>query len=145
MKKKRCDTLRIIFILAFIIYMFSVFYITVLSRVPEERRVDMSPFRSYIFLIRDKNYFYLKQIALNILMTIPFGIIVPALWKNLRSFYKIIIRGFIFSFIIEITQFITARGLFEFDDLINNTIGSILGYIIYILVHNKIINLIDKL
>lgn len=115
---------------AFAIYLLIVMYITVFSREPEERRVDMELFRSYKLLFIDKNDFYYGQILCNILMTVPFGILFPLINEKFRSVFLMFVSGFVFSLFIEIVQYFTGRGLFEFDDLFNNTVGALFGYLI---------------
>ena len=44
---------------------------------------------------------------------------------------QIMLISMLFSIGIEVTQFITGRGLMEFDDVFNNTVGAVVGYIIY--------------
>ena len=90
-----------------------------------------------------KNDFYLDMIVYNIIMTIPFGIFLPLLYKPFRSFRRVAFAGFLYSLLIEISQFISGRGLFELDDLFNNTIGAMLGYWLYIL-FNKVMIYILK-
>lgn len=142
--KRRKIDLKLFFIFLLIIYLLAVGHITLFSREPEERRFDMEPFRSYILLIRDKNYFYLEQIYYNILMTVPLGILLPCINKKYRSLRRMTMTGFIFSCCIEIIQYITRRGLFEFDDLFNNTLGASIGYILFVLLHLLTIYLIDR-
>lgn len=142
-KSQKID-LKTLYKTAFIIYLLAVAYITLFSRQPEERRFDMEPFRSYILLIRDKNYFYLNQIFFNILMTVPYGFLLPCINKKFRSLRLMTLAGFIFSCIIEMLQYITRRGLFEFDDLFNNTLGASAGYIIFVILHIRALSLIDK-
>jgi glycopeptide antibiotics resistance protein len=38
----------------------------------------------------------------------------------------------IFTIFIEVTQLVTYRGLFEFDDIIHNFLGACIGMLIYI-------------
>ena len=54
-----------------------------------------------------------------------FPIIKPKLSKVTITY------GFMFSFAIEIMQYITGRGLADIDDLINNTLGAVIGYLIF--------------
>ena len=115
---------------AFVFYLLIVMYITIFSREPEERRIDMELFRSYKLLFIDKNDFYYGQIVCNILMTVPFGILFPIISEKFRSVFLIFISGFVFSLLIELAQYFTGRGLFEFDDLFNNTVGALVGYLI---------------
>jgi len=123
---------------AFVIYLAAVFYITIFSRPAEERRFDMEPFNSYIMLIRDKNVFYMYQSFCNILMTIPLGIMLPLMSDKYKSFKRIISCGFLFSAFIEFVQYISCRGLCEFDDLFNNTLGAVIGYWLFLLIFSGI-------
>ena len=138
MSSRKKKDLKIYLVSAFVIYILIVLYITIFNRMPEEKRVDMELFRSYRLLIVDKNYFYLYQISCNILMTIPFGILVPTFSKKCRKFSSLAIAGFLFSFVIECAQYFTGRGLFEMDDLFNNTLGAILGFIIFTVCYRMI-------
>ena len=115
---------------AFVIYLLIVLYITIFSREPEERRIDMELFRSYKLLFIDKNDFYYTQIVCNIIMTVPFGILFPVLNEKFRSVFLMFVSGLVFSLLIELAQYFSGRGLFEFDDLFNNTVGALLGYLI---------------
>lgn len=123
-------------VIASIIYLFAVLHITILSREPEERRFSFELFDSYVRLFRDNNKFYYDMIVLNIAMEIPFGILFPVLFRKKDSFWKVTAAGFFFSLLIEFTQYFTGRGLFELDDLLNNTLGASLGYIIFVFFKN---------
>lgn len=66
-----------------------------------------------------------EQILANIIMFIPIGIFGGRLWG-----WKALIFVAGLSFVIEVLQLITARGLFEFDDVIHNFIGAAIGIVI---------------
>ncbi|MGE6206335.1 VanZ family protein [Guptibacillus hwajinpoensis] len=74
------------------------------------------------------------NLGLNILLFVPFGFFLS--WK-ISSFKKklgsrIILSGFLFSFFIELTQYVVPMDrAADIDDLVLNTIGSTLGYIIW--------------
>lgn len=63
-------------------------------------------------------------------MLIPVGTIIPCLSKY-KKFAITIASGVSISLFIELLQLVTKRGLFEFDDIIHNTLGVIIGYGIY--------------
>lgn len=140
---KKSNSVRSFLKFAFFIYLFAVLYITFLSREAEETRSNFELFNSYIMFFKYKNDFYLDMIVYNIIMTIPFGIFLPLLYKPFRSFRRVAFAGFLYSLLIEVSQFISGRGLFELDDLFNNTIGAMLGYWLYIL-FNKVMIYILK-
>ena len=64
---------------------------------------------------------------LNIILFIPMGFFVPAVWKNFRSFKTMFFMGLAVSLGIELLQIFTFR-LTDIDDLITNTAGTVLGY-----------------
>ncbi|WP_099974546.1 VanZ family protein [Lactobacillus terrae] len=72
----------------------------------------------------------------NILWFIPIGIFLPYLWSKNMKFYHIVIYGALISLSIETLQFFLATGVSDIDDVITNTIGAIVGYILYRAVHS---------
>lgn len=62
----------------------------------------------------------------NILFFIPFGLLlcgtVNLNWK------QVLFAGIIASSCVELTQYITAKGLTEIDNVISNTVGSGIGF-----------------
>ena len=72
------------------------------------------------------------EILINIIgnsaMFIPTGIMVPLLYKNLNSFKKTLLTGFLISLSIEIIQLPFFGRCSDVDDLILNTLGCIAGY-----------------
>jgi glycopeptide antibiotics resistance protein len=54
-----------------------------------------------------------------------------------------VLAGFIVSLFIELTQYITGRGLCELDDVVHNTIGAFAGIIIYKKIRYLLRNKID--
>ena len=73
---------------------------------------------------------YLKNTILNIILFVPLGFLLPTVWSEYRSGKKILFTGLGISLIIEILQIFTFR-LTDVDDLITNTVGTVLGYWLY--------------
>lgn len=68
----------------------------------------------------------------NVVIFIPFGFFMP--WASrFRSFFLTLVYSFGFSLVVETFQFITKVGSFDVDDLLLNTIGGILGYILFVI------------
>ena len=55
----------------------------------------------------------------------------PLLWKKYNSFLPILVQGILFSLIIEIGQLFVPYRATDITDLIMNTLGAILGWIIF--------------
>ena len=70
---------------------------------------------------------------LNIIIFIPFGILITHLFKT-KKILKTLIITIIFSLSIEIFQLITIIGACMLNDLITNIIGGLIGSLIYIFV-----------
>lgn len=117
-------------------YIFAVLWITLIYREFGEHRANLTPFWEFANVIRNvERWFYIKQIIGNLVMLMPLGFMLPTLKKV--AWKHILATAFLFSVGIEITQFATGRGLMEFDDVFNNTVGAMIGYWIYIFVKNK--------
>lgn len=69
-----------------------------------------------------------RNIVLNIIMFIPFGILLPILYPKLRRSWSVIGICFSGTLFIEVCQFVTKRGIFEIDDIIHNVLGALIGY-----------------
>ena len=63
---------------------------------------------------------------------IPLGIFLP-MASRYRSFFTTMFAGFVLSLCIEVFQFITRVGSFDVDDLLLNTIGGVIGHIIFVI------------
>lgn len=75
------------------------------------------------------------QVFFNVCMTLPFGMYLRYYFR--RNLWQTVLLGFALSLFIELTQltglwFIYPRGyrFFEVDDLIANTLGTLLGYVV---------------
>lgn len=73
----------------------------------------------------------------NVIAFTPFGFMIPILSSKNRTFLRITGLTFLLSLFIECIQLITRVGSFDVDDLILNTLGGIIGYIIFWII-NKI-------
>lgn len=73
----------------------------------------------------------LEENFLNILLFVPFGYIFPSVIRYLRNLPLTLMAGFTASLAIETTQLFTGMGIFDVDDLLNNTAGAVAGYILF--------------
>ncbi len=91
---------------------------------------------------------FLRQVGLNILMTIPFGILLPLVRKENTTLFKTILYTFLLSLSIELLQpLINGTRSSDITDITTNVIGGIIGYTIYIIFKpliNKILSYIKK-
>lgn len=122
--------LKKIVVVLFSIYIFAVLWITLIDRESGNRRANLVPFWELANVIKGvERSFYIGQIFGNLVMLMPLGFMLPIIRKV--SLKQVLLIAFCFSAGIELTQFITGRGLMEFDDVFNNTVGAVLGYKVY--------------
>lgn len=93
-----------------------------------------------VFINLNINYLIINFLG-NIIMFMPIGFFIPLLWEIPDE--KIIIVGFLFSLFIEVCQLFLNRGT-DVDDLILNTLGTILGLLVYKFLYKKFKNLIIR-
>ena len=72
----------------------------------------------------------LKENILNVFLLMPVGVLLPCVGAG---FGQTVLFGSLWSLMIETLQLITQRGLFELDDIFHNTVGVVVGYLIYLL------------
>lgn len=112
-------------------YLFCVAWITLLRRTPTVQRKNLTPFFEYIKVIEgERQLFFLGQIAGNLVMLLPLGMMLTFAWKPFRNPVLTVGTGLCCTLAIELTQWYTARGLLQWDDLFNNTVGAFIGYLL---------------
>ena len=105
-------------------------------------RSQMWPPRiNLIPLVHLFDYQSIKEAVLNFVgnagMFIPIGIIFPYVYKELNTPVKVISAGIGFSLCIEMLQLPFFDRVTDVDDLILNTLGYVIGYLIYLLVTRR--------
>jgi len=111
-------------------YMLVVLCNTVIFRsTGANSRVELIPFWSYMEVYKTGRAFFLVESLLNIVLFIPIGVLLSRISK-IRKLYIPLLFGFTFSLLIEITQYILKRGWFETDDIIHNTLGCVIGFVV---------------
>lgn len=90
--------------------------------------VKLQPFWS----IRNGLY---REVWLNVFLFFPYGLSIPYILHNTVKHKAAIaiLSATVFSFLIELTQFIFKLGLCETDDLIMNTLGAAIGTLSFII------------
>ena len=71
----------------------------------------------------------------NVVGFVPFGFMLPLIVRRARGFFLITLLGFALSLFVEVVQLITKVGCFDVDDLILNTLGAAVGYILFAVCH----------
>ncbi len=114
-------------------YIFIIYCSTVIFRPTNpERRYDFHPFWSYR-AIEGGTLSLVSEIIMNVVVFIPVGFLLGAAFKGM-TWWKVLLIACSISVSVETLQFFLMRGFSEFDDVMHNTIGGIIGFGLYSLI-----------
>ncbi len=85
---------------------------------------------------------FFPQLILNVSLFVPLGLAMPFLCKK-TSLLKVSLTGLSMSFIVEFVQFFIGRSC-ETDDLLCNTLGVVVGYLLYLLLKKLFPKLVEN-
>lgn len=72
----------------------------------------------------------LWEILLNIALFIPLGLLMAMMYTSIY-WVKVLLFGIMLSSTIEISQYVFMKVLCEADDIIDNTLGVLIGYALF--------------
>lgn len=120
-----------VWLFIFAIYIFGVFYFTGAGTIFDVKfygleyhadRVNLVPFS-------DTNIDYMGY-GLNIVLFVPLGFLLPLVWRDFNRISYVFISGLLLSLLVELSQLLNIRST-DIDDLILNTVGAILGIVMF--------------
>lgn len=113
-------------------YLTVVLILTLFSREAGSRTsIDLMPFSTWGGSARDHLYF-----LENIVLFIPFGMLLPLCFNWFKEKKHCIWTGFAFSVFLELFQLITETGYCQLDDVMTNTFGAFLGWLLFRMIQN---------
>jgi len=120
--------------LGFLLYL--VFFAEQFGRADSDRiyRYNLVPFREigrYIRHFRALGIYSVINLAGNVAVFVPFGMWLPILASPARKGYHLVFYTFLFSLMIESVQLLFRVGSFDVDDIFLNTLGGLIGFILY--------------
>ena len=142
MKVKTKKRVRALGKVLFVLYILFIFYFLLLSDW-YGRSGEMQEYHCNLELFKEIRRFWtyraqlgmkavIQNIVGNVLIFVPFGFFMP-MASRYRSFLTTAFYGFGISLCVEIFQLLTRVGSFDVDDLLLNTIGGIVGYILFVI------------
>jgi glycopeptide antibiotics resistance protein len=132
--------IRIVSWLVFIIYLVALVYFLFFSeqmgRTPSDNYkyslVPLKEIRRYVTYWRTIGSFYaLLNLLGNVICFIPFGFVLPIISRQQRKFARITLLSFLSSLLVELIQLVSKVGSFDVDDMILNTLGGVIGYLLF--------------
>lgn len=103
---------------------------TIIGRKTCVGRVELIPFWSY------SHPELRMEIILNYILFVPLGVLLHLCFGE-RFGLRVVIAGFLLSATVELIQLTFKIGVFEFDDMIGNTIGCLIGAVVGKLIRKK--------
>lgn len=94
--------------------------------------------RNYLYVIFHSDNAYLVRHCLtnlfgNVLLFIPAGLLIPAVFPKLRHFLAYFLLCLILIVLVELAQLLTLLGSFDIDDILLNLLGMVLGFLVRLL------------
>ncbi len=117
---------RFLLISLFTLYLCEMFDVV---GIPAVQYLGWGPAINLIPFGDEKNFRFFLQLGLNAVLFLPLGFLLPVLWSKYRRWYRTTAVGFLTSLTIEVVQLFSFRAT-DVDDLIMNTLGAYLGYVI---------------
>ena len=104
--------------------------------ISEEYRYNLELFREIkrFIIYREQlgAFAVFANLAGNILIFVPYGFFISVASRE-RGFFRTLFFSMGLSLCVEIIQLFTRVGSFDVDDILLNTIGGVLGYIIFLI------------
>lgn len=150
MSNKTIRKRRAIWLSIFIVYITLLIYFLFFSDTfgrqvaYEDYRYNLTPFaeiKRFYTRVRDTNYsmFFINIIG-NVVLFIPFGFLFSFIYskggtKKCKTFIVTIFVSLVFCLAIETLQLVTRVGVFDVDDIMMNMTGTVIGYLIFLLLY----------
>lgn len=132
-----------------VLYLAFILEVTLFCRENGSRSgIVLKPFSEFKGVKNDYQWVLILYAALNVLLFVPYGIAVSMYtWLEQKSVYMKIVWcamiGFLTSLCIEVIQLLSGRGFYEVEDLVCNTIGCIVGGMMFCML-SKLLRLNKK-
>lgn len=118
-------------VVLFLAYFAVVLYLTIFMRIGSvNTSVLTTPFDDLKNAIQYRDPAMVQHMVLNVILFVPFGYLIPAMNpEKLRKCSFAFLGGIACSTIIEGTQMVFRLGQSDIDDIIANSVGAVLGYV----------------
>ncbi len=117
----------------FAAYLSGVYAVTGLPSIKElcfDPNFNFLPFADMFYSVTD--------CILNVLLFVPLGFLLPLLWTDFQKAGKTILFGLYMSIGVELLQMFVIVRATDVDDLLLNTLGAVIGYLLFRLFRRKL-------
>lgn len=127
MKRKEWTTGLYFVYLAFVVWVILLKLSTSPADLPHLRNINLIPYGDSGII---NGQLDVRELVENILIFVPFGVYAGMLVGE-KSWWKVILAGAGFSLLLETLQYVFAIGASDITDVINNTLGAVLGVLLW--------------
>lgn len=94
-------------------------------------KYNLIPFKSYFYTFNYADVkFWVFNFFGNLALFIPFGLMLPIVITKFQGFKRYFLLLLSIIVVVEVLQLVTRVGSFDVDDIILNSIGGLIGFII---------------
>ena len=134
--RKRRRIALAVFVLYLVVLVYLLFFAEGFGRtIPfQTYSYNLVPFREirrYVSHAKELGTISLINLAGNVLAFVPFGFFVPVLFERCRRFPIPVFLTAVFSLGVELVQLVTRVGTCDVDDIILNTLGGLIGSLLF--------------
>ncbi len=130
---------RILFAAYVLLFIYFLFFAEMTGRTISDRTyhynlVLFKEIKRFLMYREQLGWFVVfANLAGNVLIFVPFGMMIPFLTNNFKKFWGVLLLTFELSVLVELVQLLTKVGSCDVDDILLNTIGGIMGYVCYVI------------
>lgn len=119
--------MRVISSVVAVLAVIVILYTTVLSRGESTLGAQWFPFASFARAIEQPEAY--RSMLMNVVLFVPLGLSLPFVFRGKisKKVLLTVLFGFVLSVTIEMSQYLFTLGFAETDDIICNTLGTIVG------------------
>lgn len=137
-EKNHKAIMKLLFIIYMCLLVYVVFFAESMGRTPQDEHIynliplrEIKRFWKYIWDRGSLGNMARLNVFGNIIAFIPFGVYLPYMSESKIRFISTFLYTFSLSLTIELVQLITKVGSCDVDDVILNTLGGVVGYILW--------------
>lgn len=132
--------IRVLGTFLFLLYMAGLIYFLFLSEDfghggTGEYDYNVYPFREIMRFIRYRDLLGWRAVLTNLVGNVagfvPFGVLVPLMVRSARRGWRTVLLSFGVSALVEVSQLVFHVGCFDVDDMVLNTLGGMLGFLMF--------------
>ena len=138
-RKREKIVFRILFAIYVLLVIYFLFFAEMTGRTISDRtyHYNLILFKEIkrFVIYRDQLGWFtvLANLVGNVLIFVPFGMMIPFLTKHFKKFLGVLLLTFELSVLVELVQLVTKVGSCDVDDILLNTIGGVIGYVCYVI------------